>query len=92
MLKVLHRSDVLNAVVSLVADWVPLVIHLNSFTSQIVHSLMLDFFPKENCKFVLILLNPSLHAGVPVIFDGVVSPALKEVGNISPLVCLVPVE
>ena len=57
-----------------------------------LNALLLDTFSKENSELVLILLDPSLHAGVPVVLDGVISPTLEKVGNVSPLVSLVPIQ
>ena len=91
LLKILHDPDILICIVPLIVDRISLLIHFNSLTANILNALLLDTFSKENSELVLILLDPPLHAGVPVVLDGVISPALQKVGDVRPLVSLVPV-
>jgi hypothetical protein len=92
LLKILHDADILICIVPLVVDWISLLIHFDGLTANILDSLLLDTFSKENSELVLILLDPPLHAGVPMILDGVISPTLEKVGDVRPLVSLVPVQ
>ena len=62
LLKVLHESDILHAIVSSILHWVSLLIHLDSLTALILDALLFNCFPEQHCKLILILLDPPLHA------------------------------
>lgn len=61
-------------------------------TPDVFEALIPSNLSEKICELFLVFFDPSFHARVPVILDGVVSTALQEVGNISPFVGLVSVE
>lgn len=91
LLKILHDTNILICIVPFVVYWISLLIHFDSLAPNILNSLLLDSFFKENSELVLILLDPSLHTRVPVVLDGVISPTLKKVGDVRPFVSLVSI-
>ena len=68
------------------------LVDLYRLTSDEVEAMLPDDILEKIGELLLVFFDPPLHAGVPVIFNGVVCTAFKEVGDISPLIGLISIQ
>lgn len=73
-------------------DLVAILIYLDRLTTLVLEAFCFDDLFEMSNEFFLIVFNSSLHAGVPVILDGIVGSALEDVGDIRPLVGLIAIK
>ena len=69
-----------------------MLVDLNRVAALVLEALGLDELLEELDELFLVFLDSSLHAGVPMVLDRVVGSSLKDVGDVSPFVCLVSVQ
>lgn len=95
-LKVSHYSYVFfgeaGFVGALFEHLVSILVDFNGVAPLVLQPLCLNVSLKLHNKFLLVFLDPPLHAGIPVILDRIISSAFEDPCYVSPLIRLVSVE
>ena len=95
LLKLLHHFDIVLGIAfgyfTLVYG-LTVVVAFHRFTTLEFHAKLLNMLFELDFKHVLDFSNALFHAGVPVVLDGVVCAALKDVCDVSPLVGVIAVQ
>ena len=91
-LNLFHELDIVLGISIFVVLYFTIVINIARMATDILLFFAVTNSLEDGFKALDVLLNPLLHAGVPVVLDGVVCPSLQDVGDVGPFVGLVPIQ